>query len=152
MNKEKDFKLTSNSNKTKFTSTIVIKCNNWCHSIRVSKIYTEEIIRSSRSYQYKRMNTVATLSSRSIIIWIWLTMCPHVPCALFKSEFVNSFTESEEILRGEVKVHLNKLVHKDKAALGVVQEPVISEERVSKAELKLSIICKFKTCHIKSHI
>jgi hypothetical protein len=68
------------------------------------------------------MHSVSSLSpAQTIIIRVWLTVCPHVPCTFRESEFMDSLTKTVKFLRREIEVHLNELIHKNKGAISSIQ-------------------------------
>jgi hypothetical protein len=113
MHEEVYFELPSNSDVTQLGCPVFVEGDYWSHSVRVSKVDSEKVILTLAPNKHEWMYSVASLPSRSIIIRAWLTMCPHVPGSLLQSKFVYSFTEPENILRREIEVHLDELVHEN---------------------------------------
>lgn len=99
------------------------------------------------------MDSISSLSSaQTIIIRAALSMSPHIPCSFFQSKFMNSFTKTVQVLRWEIKVHLDKLVHENKTAVICVKILVSFSKRIRKLKIECSSLCHPKPNHFKSNI
>ncbi len=65
---------------------------------------------------------------------------------------MNSLSESIQVLRWKIKVHLDKLVHKNKRAVSCVKILVPLGEWVRELKIECSFVSHPKPNHVESHV
>ena len=114
MHKEVDLELPTYCDVTQYCLALFSVSHNRRHRIRIAKEQTYEVVFASCSLnQQEWMHSIESFSTPPVIVRAILASRIHSPRALHDTELSHSLTEAIESLRGQFKVHLNVLVHKN---------------------------------------